>query len=455
VSSRGRLILMKNDLHHLSEVSRDGGHSISPSPSPSPSPCVFASHPLHIQSPPIEMAGDVIIDENSPEIVQSTLIYDHQYEEIADNAYERWPQLFHGMPSSISQSPLPDLAQLTFSDVGQFSQHVAETIEHGVSVHHGSALFLTDGIQPVIHDPFYTDHDYRQPIPVNAFYSNWQHRNSTTGSTYTSPTSGTPSTLRSDISQLSGSSYDQSPNIRTPAVPPSPSVIQTDTLACFSPAHAGCSPNSTSPANILYHGFTSTGDPNPTHPIVGSSLTPANDDTPLSLSFDSSPLLSPLHLFGPSHAIVMSCSAPSSPSLAPTYQQHGSVESGLRRHSESNGSNYPPHETPLTSEVGKFRQYAQGMGYLMVPPHTTGYVQDDQYGGSQYQRLQEDTTSSDQAESSSSTFKEVIATRATLEAAEKRRRKAANFACSFCPQRLTSQDNLISEQHHIFRSDKK
>ena len=51
----------------------------------------------------------------------------------------------------------------------------------------------------------------------------------------------------------------------------------------------------------------------------------------------------------------------------------------------------------------------------------------------------------DPDESSRGTSSQALASRAILEAAGRRRTKVARYGCSFCPQKLTSRDNLISK----------
>jgi len=55
-------------------------------------------------------------------------------------------------------------------------------------------------------------------------------------------------------------------------------------------------------------------------------------------------------------------------------------------------------------------------------------------------------TNEDSAAGSPATFKDNVASLATLEASKKRRKKDAKYSCSLCSQRFTSRDNRINHE---------
>lgn len=393
------------------EVNQDGSHSIDPSRSPGAALSQSSSGTL---SPLTGLLEDFSLGDQSPRIVQEMFPneQDHQYNDGALYSLESYCGSHHTQTATLETtlSSAPGFFQDSWRPAGISEQRRPAQIN--------SSLFLTGAGQP-IYPRVDLSHFYGHAGTTDSPFNNWQYRNSTPSSSFASPTIETPSSLRPDMPPLLNSPYNRSPNLTDRY----PSSLIIPDLEAFSNPSNGHLYNDIS-IKVQYDQYSNTGSTGPSHP------TSAIDDT----------ILPPSYALHPSYATLRS--APSSP-----YRQSISVEQGTRRHSDSSGSDSQGMASAIP-ELARFRRDTQDG--MCGKNASTGSRGPDQRAASSSQMhlIHKDPLLRDEG-FPNAVLKNIIASTATLKAANKRRKKTAVFACNFCPQTLTSQDNLRSK-HQCF-----
>lgn len=386
------------------EVNQDGGYSVDPSPSPGaglPQPSTGTLSPLAGMFDDFSL-GDQL---ESPGIFQETFPDEPEYQYNDGTSYptESRSRSHHAPPPTLESTPSLFAHHSLFSASVPLQDSWRPAV--GVSGQRGPTqnnfLFPTDDSQLITY--------------------HWQYYNSTPSSSFTSPTIETPLPLPSDISSLPNSPYNRSPSLTDgPGYASSLIIPRSTTFSSHSNAYLSSGTLST---EVRYEQYNDTGSAGPSHP------TSAIDDT----------MLSPFYALQPSHATPHS--APPSPSVSFPYRQSISVEQGTRRHSDSSGSDYPQEIALVRPELARFRRDAQAG--MHGRDTSTSSMRPDQHAASQMHLTLDGPVLGD-GDSPRVVLKNTIASTATLTAANKRRKKNPLFPCNFCPQRLTSQDNLRS-----------